>query len=635
MSHLFPDKTKLLSANLKGCSGPGGRVIIETKRGTVEGMVFERVGTQYRFKYNAVDAGYYEGHELSPCDVVSIRCYGCCDDRWIEAEDCSPLTREKINALVGPKKPVGQLYIYSGDQDEPDCVWKYKGLGDHQDPSNWVVFNDEITQYSGDKLTAFLNWLADLFTGNVTFNADPSNGQIIVSAAGGAGGGHTATFTIKYQDGQVLLDPGDGSAPKTLNLVTVDGKPPTAPYNWFLYVDASNNTAFINANGTPMLIGQVTPDQLMTCDSVAACLSDNLLNRPDPDQYYVPGVLDNVIVQVVYNDGSNKVAEFIDCSAGASDLDDLVNKLNSCANNPAGWRWVNSGGTLVLCVPSSYAVSQIVYDDYQVINYDEPSVYGSGGVDLCAAVQACARESGAGFAVSEYDQEANIENIYGGDQYASVLWVGGGPVLSVKNPIFGWVHAPVLTASTRNLHTDVEADFVGQSYAQVRWTHVLGIPYLSYKDPVNGWHHQPLVGEWAINVTISDLIALSQLTHEGASSVSNSFNSSLFLGPNPPPSIRGIRAFIFLTGQGSGALGGTINQNMLVTAYINMAGQGIRCTASTDATVHPGTGFLFASAEGALISNTGSLSCTIGISRSNGDTGNWRISEAVIKSLIF
>src|SRR5690606_14091036 len=178
------------------------------------------------------------------------------------------------------------------------------------------------------------------------------------------------------------LDPGDGSAPKTVNLVTVDGKPPTAPYNWFLYVDGSNNTAFINANGTPMLIGQVTPDQLMTCDSVAACLSNNLLDRPDPDHYYVPGVLDNVIVQVVYNDGSNKVAEFIDCSSGASDLDDLVNKLNSCANNPVGWRWVNSGGTLILCVPSSYAVSQIIYDDYQVINYDEPSVYGSGGVDL-------------------------------------------------------------------------------------------------------------------------------------------------------------------------------------------------------------------------------------------------------------
>src|SRR5690606_36870871 len=104
MSHLFRDKTKLFSANLKGCSGPGDRVIIETKRGTVEGMVFERVGTQYRFKYNAVDAGYYEGHELSPCDVVSIRCYSCYDDRWIEAEDSSPLTREKINALVGPKK---------------------------------------------------------------------------------------------------------------------------------------------------------------------------------------------------------------------------------------------------------------------------------------------------------------------------------------------------------------------------------------------------------------------------------------------------------------------------------------------------------------------------------------------------
>lgn len=597
MSHLFPDKTKLLSANLKGCSAPGDRVIIETKRGTVEGMAFERVGTQYRFKYNAVDAGYYEGHELSPCDVVGIRCYSCCDDRWIEAEDCSPLTREKINALVGPKKPVGQLYIYSGDQEEPDCVWKYKGLGDHQDPSNWVVFNDEITQYSGDKLTAFLNWLADLFTGNVTFNADPSNGQIIVSAAGGAGGGHTATFTIKYQDGQVLLDPGDGSAPKTLNLVTVDGKPPTAPYNWFLYVDASSNTAFINTNGTPMLIGQVTPDQLMTCDSVAACLSDNLLNRPDPDQYYVPGVLDNVIVQVVYNDGSNKVAEFIDCSAGASDLDDLVNKLNSCANNPAGWRWVNSGGTLVLCVPSSYAVSQIIYDDYQVINYDEPSVYGSGGVDLCAAVQACARESGAGFAVSEYDQEANIENIYGGDQYASVLWVGGGPVLSVKNPIFGWVHAPVLTVSAKNLHTDVEADFVGQSYAQVRWTHVLGIPYLSYKDPVNGWHHQPLWGEF--NCGGSD-IWVETLDHNGPIDKTRTYSASTTTGiANPatnwPVGVRGLRVKLQLT-KNSGTAGSDP-----VTGRAYFDGGDLNRSAEVRMIGNTGTGSAILTGEGVIM----------------------------------
>lgn len=408
---LYPQTSKLLKLPKclpKDCNEVGDEVIIETKFNTVKGLIHSIDGNgNLKLSYNAVDAGYPDCYQLEQCDVVSIRCYSCCDDRYFELESCEPLTCDIISAALGASSPklVGNIFLYSGDLNEPDCLWKWNGLNDIGKPENWIdQYGDLAAQFTNldtdpAQLCSFLTWLSEQFSGvGIAFNVSQYCDSIIVTVGDGSDTA-PATFTYSYSGGRISLDANDGSGRKDANVIVRGAGPPTEPYNWFFYINTNTGGVFINNNGDAELLGIIDLEGSNSCADIIACVATNIeAGEPDPDRWAMPQVTTNgstwIIESVVYKPGETTLsANFSTCSYGATTLDELVDALNSCNNNPDGWVWVNSGGVLTLCTPVGDNVLTVTYDvgsGSQVINFNGvPTVAGEDRVDLCKELADC------------------------------------------------------------------------------------------------------------------------------------------------------------------------------------------------------------------------------------------------------
>jgi hypothetical protein len=471
MSTLFPHESKLLTINdpclLEGCNKVGDSVIIETKINTVEGILsyIDSKG-QIKVKYHAIDAGYTLGYQLDNCEITSIRCFVCCDDRYFELPSCE-LTTESLNALFGEDQPEGTVFAYHGDANEPDCLWKYKGTGDFLDPDNWVDeygrLPAQLENMPSDQIAQFVNWLSLIFEGNgISFNANSENGKVIVTVIGDGYVG-ASSFVVSYEDGYVHLNPGDGSSVVTAMLVEHGDGPPSEPYNWFIFINDLTNSVYLNNNGEAMLLGTLEDSNLDTCTGIINCIIHNLNNPPEQDQYALPELDDApwIVKQVVY--GDSQVADFTDCDGDS--LSQLVLALNSCPANPSGWSWVDNGGVLTLCVPSGTGILTISYGSpTAVVNFaGVPTVAGDDYPDLCQEIGAClqARGLAGGASGSELNTEEDVEAAYSSQQTVTVRWKDAQNVqrVSFKDPINGWYH-PV---DKRMANTTIYSDSVSGS----------------------------------------------------------------------------------------------------------------------------------------------------------------------------
>ena len=454
MSELFPHESKLLTINdpclLEGCNKIGDSIIIETKINTVEGILsyIDNKG-QVKVKYNAIDAGYTLGYQLDNCEISSIRCFVCCDDRYFELPSCE-LTTESLNALFGEDQPEGAIYAYHGDVNEPDCLFKYKGTGDFLDPDNWVDeygrLPAQLENMPSDQIAQFVNWLSLIFEGNgISFNANSEDGKVIVTVMGDGYVG-ASSFVVSYEDGYVHLNPGDGSSVVTAMLVEHGDGPPSEPYNWFIYINDLTNSVYLNNSGEAMLLGTLEDSNLDTCTGIINCITHNLNNPPEKDQYALPELDDEpwIVKQVVY--GDSEVADFTDCDG--DNLSELVLALNACPANPSGWSWVDNGGVLTLCVPAETSVLTISYGSpTAVVNFaGVPTVAGDDYPDVCPELATCIVNRGLLdeklMGSGDGDTEADIELQYASSTSAHVIWVddNGDRRVSYKYPNGDWYH---------------------------------------------------------------------------------------------------------------------------------------------------------------------------------------------------
>lgn len=463
---LYPQTSQLLKLPKclpKDCNEVGDEVIIETKLNTVKGLIHSIDGNgNLKLSYNAVDAGYPDCYQLEQCDVVSIRCYSCCDDRYFELESCEPLTCDIISAALGASSPklVGNIFLYSGDLNEPDCLWKWNGLNDIGQPENWIdQYGDLAAQFSNlehdpDQLCQFLTWLGAQFSGaGIAFNVSQYCDSIIVTVGDGSDTA-PATFTYSYSGGRISLDANDGSGRKDANVIVRGAGPPTEPYNWFFYINTNTGGVFINNNGDAELFGIIDLEGSNSCADIIACVATNIeAGEPDPDRWAMPQVTTGgstwIIESVVYKPGETTLsANFATCSSGATTLDELVDALNNCPNNPAGWVWVNSGGVLTLCTPVGDNVLTVTYDvgsGSQVINFNGvPTVAGEDRVDLISLIVNAItnRNMSIGTSFSDNDTEAEIESEFNSASSATVKWVDadGDDRISYKSPDGDWYH---------------------------------------------------------------------------------------------------------------------------------------------------------------------------------------------------
>jgi hypothetical protein len=435
---------------LDGCNEVGDSIVIETKINTVEGIIsYIDTKGQIKIKYNALDAGYTSGYQLDNCEIEAIRCFVCCDDRYYELTSCE-LTTEALNALFGEDKPEGKIFAYSGDRNEPDCLYKYSGLGDFLDPDNWSDeygrISSQLEDMPEDQLAQFVNWLSEIFEGNgISFNANAEDGKVVVTVIGDGYVG-ASSFVVSYEDGYIHFNAGDGSGLKTSMIVEHGDGPPSEPYDWFSYINDLTGAFYINNNGEPMLLGVLEGSDLDTCNGIVNCINHNLANPPQQDIYALPE-LDGapwVINQVTYGEPLTLVVDFSACSG--TNLDDLVLELNSCSSNPLGWVWVNSGGVLKVCVAPGTNILTISFGSpLQVVNFNgNPTTPGDDYPDLCKEISECLQTRGllAGMTKSFSTTELAIQAEYNTQIYAFVKWVDsdGDDRLSYKDPINGWYH---------------------------------------------------------------------------------------------------------------------------------------------------------------------------------------------------
>lgn len=473
MSELFPHESKLLKLNdpclLDGCNEVGDSIVIETKINTVEGIIsYIDTKGQIKIKYNALDAGYTSGYQLDNCEIEAIRCFVCCDDRYYELDSCE-LTTEALNALFGEDKPEGKIFAYSGDKNEPDCLYKYSGLGDFLDPDNWI---DEYGRISAqledmpvDQLAQFVNWLSEIFEGNgISFNANAEDGKVVVTVMGDGYVG-ASSFVVSYEDGYIHFNPGDGSGLKTSMIVEHGDGPPSEPYDWFSYINDLTGAFYINNNGEPMLLGVLEGGNLDTCTGIVNCINYNLANPPQQDIYALPE-LDGapwVINQVTYGEPSTLVADFSACDG--TDLDDLVLNLNACPSNPLGWVWVNSGGVLKVCVaPGTNILTMSFSSPLQVVNFNGvPTTPGDTYPDLCKEISQCIIDRGL---LDEHIETTVVDDI--------------------QNAINASLYA---FSSFNTTHSTVETQFLTKPIATVFWSDELGYKRFSTKHSDGNWIH--------------------------------------------------------------------------------------------------------------------------------------------------
>jgi hypothetical protein len=386
------------------CNKVGDTVIIETKINTVQGIIRYIDGKQVKVGYSATDAGYTPCYKLSQCEIISLRCYSCCDDRYFDLGSCD-LTEETITAALGmnANKLVGNIFLYNGDINDPDCKYKYSGFGPIEDPVNWYdTFGNlaaQFEQLEGQNLATFLAWLASVFEGNgITFNVHEDGDKIMVTVGGGSGG-TTSSFSFNYSNGTIIHNPGDGSGNKTANIILKQPNAPSEPYNWFLFVNTNTNALFVNNGGEAMLLGFLEDGEPTTCSDVIGCIVTNFSNGPlDPDRWALPEMVGPTwrIEYVTYGSGPT-IVDYSSCSG--SDFSTLVLNLNGCPNNPIGWEWINNGGVLTLCTPVGTSIQTIVYinsdNDIAIKNFAGiPTVAGEAGTDLCQEIAQCVIERG-------------------------------------------------------------------------------------------------------------------------------------------------------------------------------------------------------------------------------------------------
>lgn len=406
---LYPQLSQLLKMRQclpAECNEVGDEVIIETKFHTVKGLLSYKDGVGgYKVSYNAVDAGFPDCYQLETCDVISIRCYNCCDDRYFELDSCDALTCDIISAALGAASPklTGNIFLYSGDPLEPSCLWKWNGLNDIGQPENWIDqygnFPAQFENLNDPQLCAFLEFLSAQFSGaGISFNVSQYCDSIIVTVGDGSDTA-PATYTYSYSGGRISLDANDGSGRKDANVIVRGAGPPSEPYNWFFYINTNTGGVFINNNGDAELLAVIDLEGNQTCADIVACIAENIeAGAPDPDRWAMPQVTTGgstwIIESVVYKPGESTLsANFATCSIGATTLDELVEALNGCGNNPSGWVWVNSGGVLTLCTPVGDSVLTVTYDvgsGSQVINFNGvPTVAGEDRADLCKDLADC------------------------------------------------------------------------------------------------------------------------------------------------------------------------------------------------------------------------------------------------------
>lgn len=466
---LYPQTSKLLKLPKclpKDCDEVGDEVIIETKFNTVKGLIHSIDGNgNLKLSYNAVDAGYPDCYQLEQCDVVSIRCYSCCDDRYFELDSCDDLTCDIISAALGASSPklVGNIFLYSGDLNEPDCLWKWNGLNDIGKPENWIDQHGDLAaqftnlEHDPAQLCQFLTWLGAQFSGaGIAFNVSQYCDSIIVTVGDGSDTA-PATFTYSYSGGRISLDANDGSGRKDANVIVRGAGPPTEPYNWFFYINTNTGGVFINNNGDAELLGIIDLEGNNSCADIIACVASNIeAGEPDPDRWAMPQVTTGgstwIIESVVYKPGETTLsANFSACSAGSTTLDELVDALNGCENNPTGWVWVNSGGVLTLCTPVGDNILTVTYDvggGSQVINFNGvPTVAGEDRVDLVNLVvnQIINRNISVSYIFGLGDSEALIEAEFLTSSKIAVKWIDsdGEDRVSYKDGSSNWVHTHV------------------------------------------------------------------------------------------------------------------------------------------------------------------------------------------------
>lgn len=497
----------------KGCNEVGDPVIIQTKINTVMGVIRSVSDKIITVGYHAVQAGYTPCYKLSQCEIVSVRCFNCCDDRYFEIASCV-LTEEAITASIGVSElPIGDIYIFSGDQNNPDCLYKYKGFGPISDPVNWVdmfgYLPARFNNLEGNSLEEFLSWLTLVFSGaGIGFNVNEDGDQIIVTVGDGSGFG-PSSFSFSYTGGTISLDPNDGSGLSTTNIIVHGSGLPTAPYDWFIYVNDDSNAIYFNVGDNAMLLGYLDDGEPTTCSDVIGCLVTNIqAGAIDPEKYSMPEIAGPTwaIGSVTYGTPT-LIADYSACDG--TDIDDLILNLNACPSNPTSWVWVNVGGVVTLCAPTGTAVDTVAYGfPLAVIDFNGiPTTAGGAGSDVCAELAEC------------------IE--------ARVGKVG-------------------VVGSNATTETAIEAAYASFASVTVRWTDADGDARISYKDVYNGWYHP--VDKSITPVPIFTQTLLSSETQQ-ILSTSNAIDLAPFGVPNDAKKVR-IQCFISIEREGFRPPGG-------------------------------------------------------------------------------
>ena len=139
-----------LDAILSDCCTVGADVIVYGKVNRFRGVI-ECVNadcTRIQIKYDADESGYPDSHVLETCDVDEIRCKICCDVNWFEIDECQ---NPDLTGLPD-YPPDGQAYLYSGDFNDPDCIFLYQGFGPFKDISSYTkISNNDVVSFSLDE----------------------------------------------------------------------------------------------------------------------------------------------------------------------------------------------------------------------------------------------------------------------------------------------------------------------------------------------------------------------------------------------------------------------------------------------------------------------------------------------------
>lgn len=125
-----------LEEALGECCEVGANVIVYGKVNRFRGVV-ECVSAnckQVKIKYDPDESGYPDTHSVETCDIEELRCVLCCDVTWIQINSCL----EPDLTTLPSSPPDGQVYLYSGNFNDPDCVLIYQGFGPFRDISSYA-----------------------------------------------------------------------------------------------------------------------------------------------------------------------------------------------------------------------------------------------------------------------------------------------------------------------------------------------------------------------------------------------------------------------------------------------------------------------------------------------------------------